>query len=305
MGLRPRPATGVATAHYGELFQGQIEDETGQQRRCLVSLPCDSLFSRVVFRPQFTADLTIKPERKHKAERAVRLTLERFNATDIGGDVTIFSNIEEGKGCGSSTADCVAVVRAVTIALGERLSEEDVARIVVKAETSSDNTMFRRAVLFAFREGEVVEDFARPLPYLAALGIDLLPSAVVDTLNYAPAAYYWREIQHFQALVGALRKAIRTGDRELLGRVASASATINERFLPKPLFHEVKRLASHVGALGVAAAHSGTVVSILLDPRDSRLNHKFDLLQAKLRELGIHRTFRFQTHDHSLQMATV
>src|SRR5262245_7380707 len=98
MGLRLRPATGVATAHYGELFQGQIEDETGQQRRCLVSLPCDSLFSKVVFRPQFTADLTIKPERKHKAERAARLTLERFNATYIGGDVTIFSNIEEGKG---------------------------------------------------------------------------------------------------------------------------------------------------------------------------------------------------------------
>jgi hypothetical protein len=47
------------------------------------------------------------------------------------------------------------------------------------------------------------------------------------------------------------------------------------------------------------------VVSILLDPRDSRLKYKFDLLQAKLRELGIHRTFRFQTHDHSLQMATV
>jgi uncharacterized protein involved in propanediol utilization len=84
-------------------------------------------------------------------------------------------------------------------------------------------------------------------------------------------------------------------DIKLLGRVATASATINQEFLPKPLFPEIRTLADRAGALGVAVAHSGTVLSILLDPDDEILECKVDQLRAGLNQLGITQILRFRT----------
>jgi uncharacterized protein involved in propanediol utilization len=293
--VEPRPASALATAHYGELMQGQVEDASGRYRRCLVSLPCGQLYSEVTFTPDGTRNLTVEPGHKQKARRAVELTLEYLGAGELGGLISIASNIVEGKGYGSSTTDCVAAARAAAAALESSLPEEELAGLVVQAETASDNTMFSRAVLFAQREGAVLEDYFVPLPNLEVLGIDTDTNGVVNTLNNPPAVYCWDEIQCFQTLVGALRRAIHRRDLNLLGRIATASATINERFLPKPCFSEIAALAEQAGALGVAAAHSGTVLSILLDPNDPCLDFKIDKLETWLEKLGVPQVFRFST----------
>jgi uncharacterized protein involved in propanediol utilization len=286
---------GVATAHHGELFQGQIEDARGRLRRCLLSLPCSKLYSWIEFQPDDTGAIRVDPPHKHKTEAAIRMTLEHFKAGGVGGIATIESNIQEGKGYGSSTADCVAAVKAVADALGQTLAGEEIARLVVQAETASDNTMFDHAVLFAQREGVVLEDYARPVPCMEALGIDTDENRIVDTLLYPPASYSWLEIQLFQTLVAALRRAIRTQDVHLLGRVATASAEVNQRFLRNPLIGEAQCMVRHAGALGLAVAHSGTVLSILLDPDDPQLDRQVEFLGRRLHELGAPEVFRFQT----------
>ena len=93
----------------------------------------------------------------------------------------------------------------------------------------------------------------------------------------------------------ALRRAIRTHDIQLLGRIATASACINELFLPKPLFRDLRQIAECAGALGVAVAHSGTVLSILLDPSDDLLEQKIEHLLCSLKQIGISQVLRFQT----------
>ena len=55
------------------------------------------------------------------------------------------------------------------------------------------------------------------------------------------------------------------GDAYLIGRVASASARINQRFLPKPKFSEIERIAADTGAVGIQVAHSGTVAGLMFD----------------------------------------
>ena len=290
-----RPAKGRSIAQHGELFQGQIEDEANCRRRCLLSLPCKALYSEATFTPDSTRILTVHPVHKRKAKRVVELTLEYLNTELRGGIISIQSTVPEAKGYGSSTADCVAAAKAAAHSVDHSLTQEELARLVVQAEVASDNFMFQRAVLFAHREGTVVEDYAQSLPKLEVAGIDTAINSHVQTLEYPPAIYSWRQLQSFRTLTSALRRAIRKGDLQLLGRVATASASINEHFLPKPMFKEIRRIADCVGALGVAVAHSGTVLSVLFDPKDVQLEQKLERLHSDLNQLGISEILRFQT----------
>jgi Protein involved in propanediol utilization, and related proteins (includes coumermycin biosynthetic protein), possible kinase len=290
-----RTGQGRSIAQHGELFQGQIEDDNSQRRRCLLSLPCSAMYSRAVFHPDRSGSLRVIPAHKKKACRVVELTLAHLSASGTGGEIIVETTVPEAKGCGSSTADCIAAANAAADAFGRTLSEEDLALLVVEAEVASDNFMFRRAVLFAHREGVALEDYAKCLPKLEILGIDTAPCAHVETLKYPPAEYSWRQLQSFCTLASALRRAVCKQDIRLLGRVATASANINQEFLPKPMFPEIRQLAESCGALGVAVAHSGTVLSILLDPVDEFLEYKVDQLRTGLNELGIRQILRFQT----------
>lgn len=287
--------TGLSIAQHGEILQGQLEDSNFERRRFLLSLPCNLLYSKVTFAPSEAGPRTVDPPHKEKVSKVVELTLRRFDLKGLGGLITVESNIEEGKGYGSSTADCIAGAVAAANAIGESLTEEELAEIVVEAEIASDNFMFKRPVLFAHREGIVLEDLGRRIPKVEVLGLDTDVDGVVYTLNFPPAEYSWRQIQCFHTLVAALRRAIRLSDVRLLGRVASASAVINQMFLPKPMFSEIRRLAEHSGALGIGVAHSGTVISLMFDPADPLLESRISQTQKDLATLGIDKVLRFQT----------
>jgi uncharacterized protein involved in propanediol utilization len=286
---------GMSHAHHGELFQGQIEDSHGRKRRCLMTLPCPFLWSKVVITPDRSEALHVEPRHKQKVIRVVQATFENLQIKGIGGQVAVSSNIEEAKGYGSSTADCVAAARAAANVIGRRLSEREIARIVVSNETASDNTMFQRAVLFAQREGLVLEDYQRPFPNLEIIGVDTEPTGYIDTLRYPPAEYQWQHLQTFKVLVNAIRCAFRTGDLALLGRVATASATINQQFLPKGLFPELLKLADLAQILGVSVAHTGTVAGLVLNPDDPKLENKAEQLIKGLADLGLTEVIRFST----------
>ena len=287
--------TRTSIAQHGELLQGQLQDHEHRYRRFLISLPCDRLYSTVTFVPSVGSGLTVKPAHKNKVQKVVGLTLEGFGLSRLGGLITVDSNIPEGKGYGSSTADCVAGALAAADAVAGTLTDEDVAKLVVAAEIASDNFMFHRVVLFAHREGIVLSELGPRLPSLEVLGIDTDVTGVVRTLEYPPAVYDWRQIQHFQTLVAGAERAIRCRDLALLGRVATSSAIINQRFLPKPMFSELCRLAECVHALGVAVAHSGTVLSMLFDPSDAPLEINIRQAYLELETLGIVNVLRFRT----------
>ena len=154
--------------------------------------------------------------------------------------------------------------------------------------------MFERAVLFAHREGRVLEYYSQPLPGMVILGLDTARDETVDTLDFPAACYSSREIENFKVLRAALRRAITTQDVELLGRVSTASAEINQKFLPKPLFGHICQISHEVNALGVAVAHSGTVMAILFDLADPSCNAKARSATTMLSQIGITEVLRFQ-----------
>ncbi|MEU9246887.1 GHMP kinase [Streptomyces sp. NPDC048385] len=285
--------TGTAPSHHGELLQGVFEDD-GRLRRGLVTLPCPLFASNATVRlSRWERELTVTPSWKTKALDAARTTLEVLGMGAYGGELELRGDVAVGRGLGSSTSDVTAAILAVLAAAGRHLAPERIARIAVAAEAATDPLIyFDRMLLFAHCEGAVIEDFHRPVPPLAVLGFSAADKEI-DTLALPRARYNAWEIECFRALRGLMRRAVTRGDHRELGRIATASARINQRFLPVPRFDRVLEIAEETEALGVQVAHSGTVAALLFAPHQPGLEQRTALAARRLAELRVTDHWRY------------
>lgn len=264
---QPQFATARSAGHHGEILQGCFR-QGASARRALVTMPCPTFWSEVSveFRDAWRRELEVRPASKNKVHRAVTLTLDAIGVAGYVGRVIVTDNIALCRGYGSSTADVTAAIRAVLKAFSRVLPVERIAQLAVSAEGASDGTLWDRPVLFAQREGQLVEDFGRALPAMRVLAFDSAVCGLgVDTLALTPARYDDAELDAFTILRSRLRVALRDGDLRAIGAVATASATINQRHLPVAAFAELVDLARACGAAGLQVAHSGDVAGMMFD----------------------------------------
>ncbi len=282
---------GYAPAHHGELLQGIFDDGAGHLRRALVTLPQRGRGSRAVFRPSGNHWGVVGTPELVKVRRAAVLALREFAthpAPVKGGQIEIIRDFPLGVGMGSSTSDVTATIRAVADFHGVMLSREEVGRLAVLAEVASDSIMIDdRVVLFAHRDGQVLETFGHRLPSMIVVGCDTQPGSVVDTLGLQQADYSSREVGAFQVLRGAIRRAIATEDVALLGRVTTASARINQRFLAKPALETLLELNLRLGGCGIQVAHSGTVAGLIFDSRLPGIEATVERCVTGINEIGL------------------
>ncbi len=290
--------TGRAMAHHGEILQGVFSDDAGGLHRALITLPCPALESVVTFWPEDGNEIRTRPAGMSKAARAARLTLDALGKPDMAGCLTIETNIPISLGFGSSTADVVAAIRAVSVAIGVELRRALVCRLAVAAETASDSIVFgEHAVLFAHREGHVMEFFPGEYPPLMVVGFISPDDPPVDTLMFTPARYDRSEIESFRVLRGLARKAVLDQDVGLLGRVATASARINQRHLPKRHFDDLLKIGENSNALGVQVAHSGNLMGLLMDANDPEVDRKIGAAVEGAAELGFAGFHQFSVNN--------
>lgn len=291
-GLNRRPramlvGTGQASAHHGELLQGVFEDDSGRLHRGLITLPFAALKAIATFWPRQHPGIKTRPANRTKAARAAELTLRHLGVEGGGGDLTIESAIPIGHGYGSSTADVIATVRAVAASAGVTLHHSSVARLAVAAEGASDAIGFGEwALLFAHREGHIIEHFGAEFPPLAVVGFRGSNDPPIDTLGFPRARYDSEEIETFRVLRGLAYRAIRQQDPRLLGRVATVSAHISQRRLRKPRFDAVRQIAEDHGACGIQVAHSGTLIGVLWDADAPDTARRAAALTKKVRNAG-------------------
>ncbi|MEO3790808.1 GHMP kinase [Nonomuraea sp. B10E15] len=296
--LLPLPDTAGSrvNAHHGEILQGVFHD--GERlRRGLVTLPCPLYSTHATFMPTGDDGVTVRPGWRTKATRAAELTLSALGWPVPGGLLSLTSDIPLSRGFGSSTADVTAAIQAVVVATGRALPPAAVAKIAVSAERASDSLVYgRRAVLFAHREGVVIEDLGQDLVPLEVLGFGTSSHGQgVNTLDMPPARYSSWEIEAFRPMLGMLRRAVRTRDAYLLGRVATASALLNQRHLRVPQLDDIIRVARECGAAGVEVAHSGDIAGLLFPASDPATADRVERAGERLRCLGITETWRFST----------
>lgn len=263
---------GYAPAHHGEILQGVFRDNMGRLRNALVTLRYPECESRATFYPSaLTTDIRC-PQGMWKVHCASVLSMAAFStehSPPTGGRVEISTTVPPGIGMGSSTADVTAAIRAIANFHGAAPGAEEIGRIAVQAEYASDPIMIDdRVVLFAQREGTVLETFGRTLPQMIVVGCNADPGmGRVDTVTLTPAAYSAEDVRTFGLLRSELRIAVATGDASRIGQVATASALISQRFLPKPTLEFLLDLCECSGGCGVQVAHSGTVAGVIFDPR--------------------------------------
>jgi uncharacterized protein involved in propanediol utilization len=259
---------GTAIAHHGEFLQGVFEGADERLHRGLITVPLPSRQAVATFWPRPGPGIRTRPAGRSKAKRAARLALAHLGHPHAGGDLTIESAIPIGHGYGSSTADVIASIRAVAAAAGATLRRSTICKLAVAAEGASDAIAYEdQAVLFAHREGRIIEHMSAEYPPLIIVGFRCASDQPVNTTAMPGARYDRSEVEQFRVLRGLAQHALFNQDPCLLGRVATSSARINQRHLPKSRFETVLRLADTHHACGVQVAHSGSLMGILVDAR--------------------------------------
>jgi L-threonine kinase len=207
------------------------------------------------------------PEHAPKTRAALQAGLAYLGQTASGGYVRLQTKLPRGRGYGSSTADIGATLYALGQAAGQGLIPSEVARLAVHVEPS-DSSLFPGLALWDHRYGRVYEDLGAP-PALMVVVLD--PGGVVDTLAFNQLDY--REVlgrlapQHCEAFA-YVREGLRQGNLEAIGAAATLSARVHQAILTNPLLEPTLALARDVRALGVCRAHSGTLLGLLLNPKD-------------------------------------
>ncbi len=268
-------------ASCGELVQGTLEG-----RHFLVSCPVD-LYARVT--------VALRPDGKEqyrpgyaKAVCAVRATLAFFDAAKSGFSLAVQSSIPRSKGM----AVVAGAIVATALCLGESLHPEQVAQIAVSVEPSN-STMLPGLSLLDHRAGSWWEQLG---PALAAELLVLDFGGEVDTLAFNRRdlrQQLTRLSERHRAALAVLRQGIAEGDMAKVGQAASASALAQQEILPKPGLEQLVERARQLGATGVCAAHSGSVVGLLFAAGQARRGHVENALQRshpQLLQLGWYRT---------------
>ena len=249
----PQAAGAEVAGHLGELIQGRLGPDGPV---ALVTLPCPMLVTRVGYTPAQGAVTADEPV-SAKARAAARLALAEIGADGWGGSLAIDRPAAPGLGLGSSTAETLGAVRAVARAFGVRLSPRREGALCLAAEAAVDPLMWPAPVLFASREGRVVERLA-PLPPMRLVGGAAGPPRPTDpTDNHFP---------ELGPLFRDLSAALAAGDLSGVAAAASRSAEANQVRNPNPAWEPVRLLAARHGALGVAVSHTGPAIALILAP---------------------------------------
>ncbi|MET9553712.1 GHMP kinase [Streptomyces sp. NPDC006645] len=305
-GTGPGIGTGVgyAACHHGEILQGVFLDRRGRARAGLVTLPIQGPGTRAEFtlRPGTSPGrLTVFPADRAKALRAAALTLAECGARrgrepGRGGELTLSGDVPLGLGMGSSSSDVIATIRAVADAHRLRLPPATIARLAVRAERASDPLMLGgRPLLFAQREGRVLEVLGSALPPAVVVGCVLGGGSPVDTLSLPAPRHGHEDVVAYERLRDLLRRAVADADTALLGRVSTESARRAQHLREQPEFGLLDRIAGRVGAVGVQIAHSGNVAGLLFDPAAPDLRHRLRRCARALKTCGIPVTRTFAT----------
>jgi L-threonine kinase len=277
--LRTGPSgVGSAFGTFGELLQGALP---GSNLDFLVTLPiARGTLARFTL-DQTTRSVRTEPAGKRKAQRLAESML-RQRGLRVGGTLVVDSELPEGKGLASSSADLVATARAVGHCLGYCPDPSEISALLRPIEPS-DGVMYDGAVAFYHRQVRLLAELGE-LPPMTIVGID--EGGTVDTIGYNQTARFCSRADKLEygRLFDLAASAIKAQDVNTIGEVATRSAFLHQRRQPKRFLTQMSRIATRIGALGVVTAHSGTVLGLLLAERDPLFH---DRLRRAARECTV------------------
>jgi L-threonine kinase len=271
---RGRPlAVGRAFGTFGELLQGALP---GDGPQFLVTFPIDAWSTATLCLCDLHDRITVSPPHKTKALAVVRRVMAAAGQV-VGAHLELRSDLPEGKGMASSSADLVATARAVAAGLGlvQRPAHIEAALRTVEA---SDGVMYPEVVAFYHREVRLRQRLG-PLPSVKILAHDR--GGQVDTVAFNRRTHFFppEDRIEYARLLDRLVHAVPAGDLPEIGRVTTRSAELALRGDGIVRFCTLRDACRQVGGLGLVLAHSGTMLGVLLTAADPDLMGKTETVR--------------------------
>ncbi len=198
-----------------------------------------------------------------KAQLAMERVLDYLGIHGFPYGIKLKSQLPCGKGMASSSADIAAVCLGIAFSMKKHLSPEEVARIAAGIEPT-DGVFFKGIVRINHMTGECQEHLGN-FPRLHIAVFDT--GGVVDTLEFhAKNDLHSLSSVNEEEIIAAIRLLRPPYLPEKIAEAATRSALANQCILPKTELEELAAFVLERGALGVNAAHSGTILGVLFSP---------------------------------------
>ena len=252
-----------APGTWGELIQGE---KNGQ--RLLVGLPSPRgtfAYASLHHRPPLVPPV-ICSQLRWKARKAVRLLLEYFGETNVQIRLRFISTLQSGVGNASSSADIFSALNATLRLLGRNASDALLCNIASQVEPTNP-TIIPKACLFDPDGGVIIGKENLP-------SFNILPLSggkPIDTIQARSRRPRWKasEQKEFDRILSMAQTALGRGSLKEIANVSTRSALLYAQRYSRSDICKAWNEAKKIGALGIAASHSGSSVVALLPSKDS------------------------------------
>jgi len=240
----------------GEFLQGSINGQ-----RFLVTCPINrySYAMSQVSHPLRTQYCSLQP----KSYVAMEKTKQLLNKTDEDIPVYMRSEIMQGKGMASSSADISVTAMATALACGRPLTMKELEQICLAIEPS-DAAFYPGIIQFDYIKGTVANSLGF-VPPMKILIFD--EGGMIDTLEFNRRKDLEQLIKEKESLIEealtVFKKGVELHDIGLIGQAATISAFANQRILAKDSLYELHDIGQFYNSVGTIIAHSGTIVGLL------------------------------------------
>lgn len=260
---RAREGRGTAPGTCGEFIQGVLPDRTPFHVTCPINKSATVVAK---LRPARELSIGGLSEHHRKLGLAIEYTVERLDLGAIEVAISHWSDVDIGKGMGSSTADVLSGIRAVADAAGQRLDVADEGALAAKVE-SSDGSMFPGIAAVNHKTCELVKAWDWVPEFVIVM---LVPHNSVDTHSIRFTGQEELAAE-YEVLLENMDRAVSERSISSFAAQSTRSAALNERFLLNPYCRNLSDRLDEFDALGVNVGHTGTVCGLLFaNTKDGR-----------------------------------
>lgn len=265
----------------GEFLQGSIDGQS-----FLVTCPINrySYALSKVIQP-FSKEFCALQPKSAQARKLVQELVQEKKKNQICPPVYVRSDILQGKGMASSSADISVTAMATALAMDYDLSLKELEQICLSVEPT-DASFYQGVTQFDYIKGTI----SKPLgmcPPLKILVFD--EGGSIDTVSFNKQADLQNKILEKESIIqesfDLFKQGLITHDIKLIGQAATLSAFGNQRILYKPNLYDFHDVGNSYNSVGTIIAHSGTIMGLLFPVDYGRIDDCKNEILRKLPQL--------------------
>lgn len=265
----------------GEFLQGSIDGQS-----FLVTCPINrySYALSNVIQP-FSKEFCALQPKSAQARKLVQELVQQKNKNQICPPVYVRSDILQGKGMASSSADISVTAMATALAMDYDLSLKELEQICLSVEPT-DASFYQGVTQFDYIKGTISQPLGM-CPPLKILVFD--EGGSIDTVSFNKQADLQNKILEKESIIqesfDLFKQGLITHDVKLIGQAATLSAFGNQRILYKPNLYDFHDVGNSYNSVGTITAHSGTIVGLLFPVDYGRIDDCKNEILRKLPQL--------------------